>query len=137
MGTFPTAMTMEAPWIISIGRAGSRLEIIFRGAVFSHIRQLRCAQSNAQDFVSPSGGCGRINPQPVLTGCSTPWASAKLSQDFRRAKEAKRVKLIAPYIMAVFAMAATVANAQQPSAPTTNPADNAAGTAPVADAYVI
>jgi polysaccharide export outer membrane protein len=39
--------------------------------------------------------------------------------------------------MAVFAMAATVANAQQSPAPTTSPNDNAAGTAPVADAYVI
>jgi hypothetical protein len=38
-GNIPDRMTMDAPWTSSIARSGSRLEITFRGALFSHIRQ--------------------------------------------------------------------------------------------------
>lgn len=153
---------MAALSIRSIARTESRLGFAFRGALSSHIRQLRCARSDAKDFVGSAGAAGHFDPQchcapviemrgvlkklragdnrrkaagwAVLSGWSAPWASAKLTFDFRWAKEAKRVKLIAAYIMAMFAMAATVANGQQAPAPTTNPEDNAASAAPVADA---
>lgn len=88
-------------------------------------------------------GAGREAARgPCFTGWSGPPASAKVAADFRRAKEAKRVKPIAWSTLTVVALTA-VAHAQPPSSPTAAPAVGATVapparvSAPEADAYII